>query len=218
MATITPFPSVGWSATVQAMAAEARTTYPDLGARLDKAEALVLAGAVESPASAQSSTYTVLSQSDPAGLHTYTVEGRTCTCDDFAKHRTATSTVWCKHIIAVWLLQKTQKQYQQAPLSFTSAASLPEAALSLTLKGTMGGIEAMLTVRGQTVEEFTRNLQGVRGLLDMPTPRESAPSASAADWVCKYHNKALASTKVPGQRYCPAKMADGTRCSETSTK
>jgi len=83
-----------------------------------------------------------------------------------------------------------------------------------------------LTVRGQTPEEFQRNLAAVRGLLDAPTNapaqtpsanerRNAEPEAPAGDaWVCKYHGKGLPSKKVPGGRYCPAKMADGSHCKE----
>src|SRR5262245_29515226 len=50
----------------------------------------------------------------------------------------------------------------------TPAQPLPEAAFSLTLKGTLDGVETLLTVRGQTPEEFKANLASVRGLLDAP--------------------------------------------------
>ena len=49
------------------------------------------------------------------------------------------------------------------------ARSLPEAAFSLTLKGTLDGQEALLTARGQTAAEFKANSQAIRGLLD-PVP------------------------------------------------
>lgn len=52
----------------------------------------------------------------------------------------------------------------------------PEAAFSLTLKGTLDGHETLLTVRGQTAEEFQRNLTAVRGLLDQP---QAPPQASS---------------------------------------
>ena len=56
-------------------------------------------------------------------------------------------------------------------------AVLPEAALSLTLKGAVGDSEAMLTVRGATPAEFQRNLAAVRGLLDAPA--STAPQAAS---------------------------------------
>ena len=54
----------------------------------------------------------------------------------------------------------------------------PEALFSLTLKGKLDGIETLLTVRGQTPEEFQRNLATVRGLLDAP----AQPPVSQRQW------------------------------------
>lgn len=48
---------------------------------------------------------------------------------------------------------------------------LPEAAFSLTLKGTLDGQEALLTARGMTAAEFKENLEAIRGLLDAPPDR-----------------------------------------------
>jgi hypothetical protein len=58
------------------------------------------------------------------------------------------------------------------------APALPEATFSLTLKGTLDGVDALLTVRGASVAEFQTNLQAVRGLLDRPAPQgpTQAPS------------------------------------------
>src|SRR5215468_10048585 len=53
-------------------------------------------------------------------------------------------------------------------------AVCPEACFSLTLKGKLGGIEALLTVRGQTAMEFKANLEAIRGMLDAP----QAPAAA----------------------------------------
>jgi hypothetical protein len=70
-----------------------------------------------------------------------------------------------------------QAQATQRPTAAPAPAAArlcPEAAFSLTLKGLLDGQEAMLTVRGQTPEEFTLNLQVVRGLFDRPV----APAVS----------------------------------------
>jgi hypothetical protein len=55
---------------------------------------------------------------------------------------------------------------------------LREAAFSLTLKGTLGGQEALLTARGQSPEEFRRNLEAIRGLLD---PVQTQPATLSPD-------------------------------------
>ena len=54
----------------------------------------------------------------------------------------------------------------------------PEALFSLTVKGKLDGLETLLTVRGQTAEEFTRNLQAIRGILDQPQPAPQASTSS----------------------------------------
>jgi hypothetical protein len=69
---------------------------------------------------------------------------------------------------------------------------LPEAALSLTLKGTVQGIEAMLTIRGQSPAEFQRNLASVKGLLDQPQPStpQAASQGEGKDW-CSTHQVSM---------------------------
>jgi hypothetical protein len=64
----------------------------------------------------------------------------------------------------------------------------PEAGLSLTLKGTIGGIEAMMTVRGQSPAEFKANFEAIKGLLDQPQP--AAGPTQGQEW-CSIHNVKL---------------------------
>ncbi len=74
-----------------------------------------------------------------------------------------------------WPDNDPEPEPEEAPVR-QPASALPEAAFSLTLKGTLGGVEALLTVRGQTAAEFQANLQTIRGLLDLPAP--ASPQAS----------------------------------------
>jgi hypothetical protein len=84
-----------------------------------------------------------------------------------------------------------------SPVSPHAAAPLPEAAFSLTLKGTIGGHEAMLTVRGRNPQEFQANVAAIRGMLDAPTvpgaqhtapaPTPAAPATTPDGW-CAVHN------------------------------
>jgi hypothetical protein len=92
----------------------------------------------------------------------------------------------------------------------------PEAEFSCSFTGTIGGVSVILTARGATFEAFAANVQAVRALLDAapPAQKASAHATAGAAWVCPYHGAGRESTKVPGQRYCPAKMADGGRCKE----
>jgi hypothetical protein len=102
-------------------------------------------------------------------------------------------------------------------------APVPEALFSATLKGTVGGHETLLTVRGMTAAEFTANLHAIRDLLDAPAQAMSAapatPQTPASETpVCVYHGAMKASTKAVGTWYCPSKMGDGAYCKERYPK
>ena len=89
----------------------------------------------------------------------------------------------------------------------------PEALFSLTLKGKLDGIETLLTVRGMTAEEFRRNLQQVRGLLDQSQPvpaarpRESGP-VQEIGW-CQKHNCEMTLNTKNGRSWWSHRTADG---------
>jgi hypothetical protein len=94
------------------------------------------------------------------------------------------------------MLRRVQELTPPAPEPAPAVGPLPEASFSVTLRGTMGGQDAMLTVRGQTVAEFQHNLQAVRGLLDAPqAPAPPPPTApplhtTVVDW-CNVHQVAM---------------------------
>ena len=98
-------------------------------------------------------------------------------------------------------------------------APLPEAAFSLTLKGTLDGVEALLTARGQTAAEFRANLEVIRGLLDpVPAkPSTAVPPQGESDTTpqCPTHGALKRSTKGKGW-YCPTKLDDGAWCQSKS--
>ena len=128
----------------------------------------------------------------------------------------------------------------QEPAPAASAPALPEAAFSITLKGTMSGHEVLLTARGQTWEAFAANVARLQGMLDAPeqepgagarrglscpglrtesaalsaqsSTRSPLPAASSETPVCQWHGGMKESTKAKGTWYCPAKMADGSYC------
>jgi len=95
------------------------------------------------------------------------------------------------------------------PGTTPAPAPCPEAAFSLTMRGKLDGVEALLTVRGMTAAEFQRNLAAIKGLLDRP----AAPPAQAEGLPqCPQgHGFLRKSTKHDGF-YCPRKNADGTYC------
>jgi hypothetical protein len=81
----------------------------------------------------------------------------------------------------------------------------PEAAFSLTLQGTIGGHEALLTARGQTAAEFKRNLEAITGLLDpvaaiaVTPPQASSPPQGQLS--PQQHNAAAMHRPITG--FCP---------------
>jgi hypothetical protein len=89
----------------------------------------------------------------------------------------------------------------------------PEAGLSLTLKGSVQGVEALLTIRGQSPEEFQRNLASVKGLLDA----KAAPQAGSTlayqgeDW-CKLHKCAMKLNDKNGRQWWSHKTPAGQWC------
>ena len=90
----------------------------------------------------------------------------------------------------------------------------PEALFSLTLRGTMHGQDAMITVRAMTPAEFQRNLTSVKGLLDPVQAPASPPAPTQGQGdppQCPTHGALQRSTKGKGW-YCPHKRADDTWC------
>ena len=59
--------------------------------------------------------------------------------------------------------EQIDRLYPARPATST-AAVCPEAALSLCLKGRLRGVDAQLTIRGATREEFVANVLGVMDL------------------------------------------------------
>jgi hypothetical protein len=88
--------------------------------------------------------------------------------------------------------------YSWMPGTAPAPQPCPEACLSLTLKGTIDGHEALLTARGQTPTEFLRNLQAIRGLLDTPAAAtrpqaqgRGQDAVSEAEGYCTVHDTAM---------------------------
>jgi hypothetical protein len=78
----------------------------------------------------------------------------------------------------------------------------PEALFSLTLRGKIGGQEALLTARGQTAAEFKANVEAIKGLLDPPQPAATPVQASSqSESWCKVHNVAMKQTTKEGKSW-----------------
>jgi len=88
---------------------------------------------------------------------------------------------------------------------------LGQRSLPYTLKGTLGGVDALLTVRGMTPDEFQRNLTQVRGLLDAPIspqvgwnssgPQASPPPASEEQRWCPKHGDKMQRNEKDGRSW-----------------
>lgn len=200
-----------WRNAVAEVADKAKGKLPACNGRVDKAVALVLAGAVELLADGAAK---VASQSNSSMAY-YVVKGH-CDCRDFER----APGQLCKHRLAFGLARRAQElvsaklnaasngqaaaAHEPAPAqSDTPMAPLPEAPVSITLKATLRGHEVLVTLRGvdfasvkMQVEEASTWLQAHGGHTAETTPQ------------CPKHGAMKPSTKGKGW-YCPHKLDDG---------
>jgi len=120
-----------------------------------------------------------------------------CSCQDHKRYPQSR----CKHMIAVLIHQEACRLLEAEdappmvdvgpprpdtpPSTEALATSCPEALFSLNVKVTLHGRDGQLTVRGQSIEEFVRNLQAVKDVLT-GLDREG-PAAAAAHPVEETH-------------------------------
>jgi hypothetical protein len=102
--------------------------------------------------------------------------------------------------------------YSFWPAATPAPAPCPEAAFSLTLKGTLGGQEALLTARGQTAAEFKANLEAIRGLLDPVQPQPTPPASSPGEGWCRAHQEPMKLNEKNGQRWFSHRLPEGGFC------
>jgi hypothetical protein len=103
--------------------------------------------------------------------------------------------------------------YAWMPGATPAPQPLREAAFSLTLKGKLHGIEALLTARGQSPEEFRRNIESIKGLLDAPQAPVQAASQEGApiqDWCAKHQVRMQRHENAGGVWY--SHYAEGRHC------
>ena len=172
-----------WRQAVADIAAKAKKTLPQCGARVDSAVKSVLAGDVELLADG---TAKVASQSN--GTTAYFVVNGTCECKDFPKAPSG----WCKHRIAAGLAKRVaarvraqldapangQAATPSAPAPAVPTSPLPEAPVSITLKATLHGYEVLVTLRGvdfssvkAQVEDASQWLKAQGGQAEGTTPQ-----------------------------------------------
>lgn len=215
MATVTPIlPTVpaAFARTVHSVAAKVHTTFPSLSGKVGVATDLVLHGAVEPDEARGPLAFSVASQVDAFTFHEVLCgTPPTCTCEDFTQHTTPETPYHCAHIVATWIYRRTLAQCAPAPVA---SPACPEALFSITLKGTMGGHEVLLTARGQSREEFRANVAELRGLLDTPPacPPASTPAPTGQptpEGWCGKHNVQMRQTTKDGRSWWSHKTAEG---------
>jgi hypothetical protein len=103
----------------------------------------------------------------------------------------------------------TYDLYHALPATPSTAQALPEAAFSLTLRGTLAGQDALLTIRGATIGEFQANVAAVRGLLDAAQPAP-APVTPGEGW-CPKHGVQMQPQQKEGRQWFSHKI-DGQWC------
>jgi hypothetical protein len=171
VATATPF----LDALLQVSAIASAKLPATLHGRLERATAIVLHGGVFFD---DAGLCQVRASDDTTW---YTVNGH-CACGDLQAPEHL-----CKHRLARGLYLRATARLQEpsttpsleeptASPAPRTAASMPEATFSITLKGTVRGRDALLTARGTTWAEFQAHLTQIEGLMETPAAPASPPS------------------------------------------
>jgi hypothetical protein len=193
-------------------------------------------------------SYTVKGADSPE----YTVDPSGCTCTDCTGGKAPGGL--CKHVLAVALEKRSRQRFQalaealvshpspihesQTPLPEALGAGLPEAPISVCMKGTLAGIPGtMVTLRGNDMREIqiradqvragARYLAGIFDASDTPAANAPAPAGSTAasersdrspKWamreapLCPDHQREMQPSKFGGW-YCPLPTGeDGAFC------
>ena len=191
-----------------------QAAHPEREAELARAHALILHGMVV-PSPDDPETGQVLSSD---GHKVYHVNG-TCDCEA-GQHGRA-----CKHVHSWRLYQYVErKRAAQAPQEATQTAQttcdmsgtshaptgLPEAPVSITLKGTLHGQDVMVTLRGVDFASVKAQVEAAAQWLQSQTPAQaSSPTQERGkDW-CAIHNVAMKENHKDGRTWYSHKTAQG---------
>jgi hypothetical protein len=210
-------------AIAQAFVAARRRLAPEHHSRLIKAWELVVERAVKDNADG---SHTVKGVDQPE----YLVDLSGCTCTDCTSGKAPLGL--CKHVLAVALQKRSMQKFQEMAQALTrpqASDALPEAPISICLKGTLGGIpNTMVTLRGRDMREIEIRADQVRagarylaGIFD-DTPAQPAEIAQAwpqghklgdstavvAVPMCPDHQTPMKPSKFGGW-YCPQPLGDG---------
>ena len=201
-------------AIAQAFVAARRRLAPEHHSRLVKAWELVADQAVTLNGDGSA---TVKGSDQPE----YTIAvGGGCTCTDHTSGKAPMQL--CKHILAVALEKRSRQKYADLqegspPAPAVAYDPLPEAPISICMKGTLGGMpNTMVTLRGRDVREIEIRADQVRagarylaGIFDdAPAVPAETTTAVVAVPTCPDHQTPMKPSKFGGW-YCPQPMGDG---------
>jgi hypothetical protein len=182
--------------TLAEVADKARQALPESNGRVDKAVQIVLAGDV---LPCEDGRFFVGAQSDTKN---YLVLDNECDCPDFDRAPDRL----CKHVIATMLWRRAYPQanakmeaLDNANSHVASPHALPEAPVSITLKGTIAGQEAMITLRGVNLTDVWHQVESAASKLDQP---ETLP-------MCPKHNAQMKKHTKNGKSWHSHKTQDG---------
>jgi hypothetical protein len=95
--------------------------------------------------------------------------------------------------------------------------SLPEAPASVNVRLTILGHDVQFTLRDHDEGALLARLEALlRKVQTAPAPLLNRDPGQAQTPICPWHGAMKESTKAKGTWYCPAKMADGSYCTERS--
>ena len=192
---------------VAEVADKARAVLPQCNGRIEKAVSIVLAGDVEL---LDDGTAKVASQSH--GTTKYFVVNGACECPDFSRAPSG----MCKHRLAYGIAKRATTlgtQKLEAMVGATPAdepapapvSPLPEAPVSITIKGTINGQDVMVTVRGTDLPSVWQQVTHASTRLDTP---EALPR-------CATHGVALQKHRNTKGTWYSHKLDDGSWCKGT---
>jgi hypothetical protein len=154
----------------------------------------------------------------------YTVGPSGCDCTDCTSGQAPLG--FCKHVLAVALQKRSMQKFQDMGAAHGQLAAdaqnsrpqdLPEAPISICLKGTLGGIpNTLVTLRGRDMREIESRADQVRagaryltGIFDdAPAQPAETTTAVVAVPTCPDHHTPMKPSKFGGW-YCPQPMGDG---------
>jgi hypothetical protein len=204
------------------VAEKAKARLPEaVNGRIESAVKLVLVQDVQRQADG---TILVGSSTDP--LKVYRLVGTACECQDFTRGQAPGG--WCQHRIAAGIAKRVGELLAQvpapdpvvpdllepwpdndpeevpAPAPEPPAPPLPEAPVSITLKGTLHGQDVMVTLRGTDFASVKAQVEQAAQWLQAQTP------ATPAAPQCPIHHVAMkVNHGKDGKPWVSHKTSDG---------